>query len=550
MAASKRFVFLIALLGFLPGAEASAARSTVCTITVNSADEREVLRRKLPESKYQFVELVEKGRADWLESACRQKVRCDVLVISGHFDAGTEFYSDRFDARESLPVDELERASCSTSCSGIFSQLKEVYLFGCNTLNAITPDATAAEVARSLVRAGRSPADAERIARALNERFGESNRDSMRRIFANVPVIYGFSAMAPLGARAAPILDRYLDATAGSEIGSGRASSRLLGYFSASSMTATSGIAPSDARADTRRDVCRFFDPDETASQKLAFIHRLLGRDMAEVRMFFEHIERFMASLTEADRRSPSFVRELAALAGDHGARERYLAFARGVDRPAIRARMVQAARDLGWLSAAEEQIEFARLATDLAAAAEPGPAEVELACTLNEHHAVVDALRDLPSSGAEESVAHAALLACLGRAERRPRVLAALTGTNERDIDVAQVYLRHRPLVDADELRIVAGRIAAMTEAAAQVRALDTLAHYYLADRPSLDALTRLFPRVRSVEVQRAIAGVLIRADYHVLARGELVRLLRQSRVKAPGGEDVIDALIRRLQA
>jgi len=103
----------LALLAALSTLDARAERSTVCTVTVNSPDEREMFRRSLPDDKFQLVELVERGRPDWLASACRQNVRCDVLVISGHFDGGTEFYSDRVGARESLPVDELERASCS-----------------------------------------------------------------------------------------------------------------------------------------------------------------------------------------------------------------------------------------------------------------------------------------------------------------------------------------------------------------------------------------------------------------------------------------------------
>jgi hypothetical protein len=37
---------------------------TVCTITVNSSDEKETFRRHLPSAKYQFVELVERGRPD------------------------------------------------------------------------------------------------------------------------------------------------------------------------------------------------------------------------------------------------------------------------------------------------------------------------------------------------------------------------------------------------------------------------------------------------------------------------------------------------------
>ena len=101
--------------------------------------------------------------------------------------------------RESLPVAEMERASCSDSCPGLFSQLKEVYLFGCNTLNAEAITSTSPEAERSLVRSGHSPAEAQRLARALDQRHGESSRDHMRRIFMNVPVIYGFSALAPLG---------------------------------------------------------------------------------------------------------------------------------------------------------------------------------------------------------------------------------------------------------------------------------------------------------------------------------------------------------------
>jgi hypothetical protein len=105
-----------------------AAPRTVCTITVNSSDEKDMFRQRLPKDQYRFVELVERGRPDWLASACSQEVRCDILVISGHFDGVTEFYSDQVEASEYLPVAEMERASCSESCPGLFSQLKEVYL--------------------------------------------------------------------------------------------------------------------------------------------------------------------------------------------------------------------------------------------------------------------------------------------------------------------------------------------------------------------------------------------------------------------------------------
>src|SRR5262245_60848529 len=187
-------VFLLAAAG-LAGASIAgfvqAQPRTVCTITVNSPDEKEVLRRGLPADEFRFVELVERGRPDWLASACRAGIHCDVLVISGHFDGGTEFYTDRLDQREFLPVDELEGVSCSDSCPGLFSRLKEVYLFGCNTLNPDELTSASADVARRLVRSGYSPGDAERISRLLGERYRESNRDRMRQVFKDVPVIYG-----------------------------------------------------------------------------------------------------------------------------------------------------------------------------------------------------------------------------------------------------------------------------------------------------------------------------------------------------------------------
>ena len=78
------------------------------------------------------------------------------------------------------------------------------------------------EIVRSLVRSGHSQEDAERLSRVLAERHAESNRDRMRQIFEDVPVIYGFSSKAPLGPTAASILDRYFKSGAGVEVASGR----------------------------------------------------------------------------------------------------------------------------------------------------------------------------------------------------------------------------------------------------------------------------------------------------------------------------------------
>ncbi len=549
--ALTKLILLAAIVAAVCSHDARADKKTVCTITVNSPDEKEVFQRSLPQDEFQFVELVERGRPDWLESSCRKNVRCDVLLISGHFDGGTEFYSDRLDAKEYLPVDEMERASCSESCPGLFSQLKEVYLFGCNTLNAEAMRSASAEIGRSLVHSGHSVAAAERLTRELSARHGESNRDRMRNIFKDVPVIYGFSSKAPLGRTAGPMLDRYFQSVASSGIGSGRASPKLLAAFTPSSLTLTSGSTDSDAGAGFRRDVCHFSDDRLSPAQKVDFVHELLNREMAEVRMFLDHIEKYSASLSESERRAPTVNRALEEIAHDEAARARYLKFARDADQPSVRARMMGLARSLGWLSPEDQRAEFMRMIGDQLAGNSVSPADIDLVCALNKDHALDQELHRLkvpPEQAAK--AAHAALLACLGSPDAHARVLRALASSSDDEVQVAQIYLHRRPITDASELRGVAADIARMSGSNAQVRALDTLAGYGLSDRESLQELTRLFPVAKSLDVQRAIAGILIRSDYRMIAGPELVRSLREHRLKSSGGEDLIDVLIRRLEA
>jgi hypothetical protein len=545
-------ILLAAVLAAIVATAAVAAhaeRKTVCTVTINSPDEEETFRRNLPESDYEFVELVERGKPDWFASACRKNVRCDVLVVSGHFDDGTEFYSDRLGARESLPVESMERAACSDSCASVFSQLKEVYLFGCNTLEPAPLKLASGEIARSLVRSGYSSAEADRFSRDLAERFGESNRDRMRRVFKDVPVIYGFSSKAPLGAAAGPALERYFRSGPDAEFGSGRASPKLVSVLAGASMTVTTGLRDSDADASVRRDMCELADERLSAAQKLAFVHRLLGREMAEVRMQLDRIEKYLASLTDVQRLQPDVIEALHDIAQDEGARARYLEFARDADELSTRARMTELAAALGWLSPAETRAELARMFGDRINGSNVGVVEVDLACALNKDHALdAQGERILVSVAQAEKIAPAAVLACLGSSDARSRVLRALASADADEVRIAQTYLHHRPLAEASELREVAGAVLRMRASDAQVRALETLARYRLSDRETLEGLTQLFSLAKSVDVQRAIAGVLIRSDTTSIATPALARVLRAHRLKSPDGADVIDILIRRL--
>ncbi len=543
----------LALAGLgVAGAAVAAEPRTVCAITINSSDEKEAFERHLPREQFRVVELVQRGRQDWFDAACRSGVRCDALIISGHFDDGSEFYADQSDFRDFLTVPQLQQAACSASCSGLFAQLREVYLFGCKTLGTEPRQVAAAEVRRSLQRAGRSPEEAERIASQLSERYGQSNRDRIRYIFKDVPVIYGFSGQAPLGRYAGPLVERYFRSSTGSiEVASGRPSPALLALFAPVSMVSAPGLTDADPHASFRAELCRLADDRAGLAGKLVFAHELLQRDPTEVRMLLDHLEHLAAQLGVAQRLQPDVEAALLAITRDAPARERYLDFARDTDEASVHTRMMVLARQLGWLSPEQERDEFARMVEQRLRSGRLGKHEVDHVCSVRPEPDPVLA-RQLIASGAARPgvVAHSAVLACLGDAAAHQRTVQALTASQDADAEVAQVYLRHRPLADAAEQLSLAEAIARLTAPGPQLRALQALARQRLTDPASLQAIARIFPQARSLEVQRSIAGILLRADTQHLARADLARSLRRHRLKSPDGSDVIDALIRVLQA
>ncbi|MBK6472090.1 MAG: hypothetical protein IPF94_15695 [Betaproteobacteria bacterium] len=530
---------------------AAGQKQTVCAITVNSADEKEAFRRHLPAEKYQFVELVERDRPDWLASACRAGISCDVLIISGHYDGSSEFFSDRLEATEHLPVDELERVSCSASCPGLLSRLKEVHLFGCNTLNPQPLSSSSAEIVRSLVREGHSPREAEQHLRSLNAGHGESSRDRMRLVFKDVPVIYGFSSVAPLGPIAGSVLSGYFRTHGTGEIGQGHPSGRLLGNFAPYALTVAQGMTDQDPHAAVRRDVCQFADDRLSDVTRLEFVHRLLQREIAEARIYLDRIQRYATALDDPARRTPEVVRALADITHDAATRKRFLDFARDADQPAVRTRMLKVARDLGWLSGDELRREFALMLDELLVRGAVGIGEVDLACTLNQEHELDGEFdrRWVPGVAADD-IAHAAVRACLGSAEERERTLAGLVSPNVPDVQIARAYLRRRPITDATELRQVAAGIVRMRPSDAQVRALEALGRHYVSDHAILDMLVDLYSETSSWSVQAAIAGILIRADRQSIASPRLLNTLQKDRRPSPQGDDMVDALIHRLQS
>ena len=543
-----RWIVLVIAAGLSQPLAAADRRQTVCTVTVNSADEKTVFMSHLPASRFRFVELVQPGRADWLNAACKAGVRCDVMVVSGHYDGDNEFFSDRAEAKESLRVSDLERASCSSDCSGLFARLKEVYLFGCNTLNPRPLSSATADFVRSLVRDQASRGTAGRELARLGTVHGESSRERMRQIFKGVPAIYGFPSSAPLGPVAGQALDRYFDAAGTAAVGGGRPNAGLLGEFATSGLSVVAGVSPQESLA--RWDVCKFADPQLTDVQLARHVHRLLRRDVSQVGTHLDRVQRLTRVLAAKPQRSAALVAAWQDIADDFISRFRFLESARRTEEPAARVRMFALARDLGWLTPAEHRQQLVQLLAALDEQSELGIDEIDLACTLNRNHGLDGALGAITSpEPAAQALPRAALRACLGSAPDRVRTLDALSSGDEHAVQYAQGYLRHRPITDVGELRRVVASVADMASSAAQVRALEALRPHDMGDTAIVARLVRLFAETSDWNVQVAVAGLLIRVDKRLLPREPLLRALTDRRLPSPPGENRIDALITRLR-
>ena len=195
----------------------SRSKKTVCSITVNSSDEREAFRRQLDPKQYAWVELLPQNapgfeerfipRDDlWIQKACREKVRCDIVVISGHF-ASTFLGSSGFEVK----LEDLTRYSCDSNCSELFSSVRDVYLFGCNTLSEKQKDSRSLDQYRTiLVEDGVSPHHAQRIVARRYTEYGQSIRHEVRQVFPQAEQIYGYAGPGPTGPNVKPVLQSYL----------------------------------------------------------------------------------------------------------------------------------------------------------------------------------------------------------------------------------------------------------------------------------------------------------------------------------------------------
>jgi len=352
---------------------------TVCTATVNSPEERESFKKHLSGQNFKFVELTDYSAAkskdqrgsDWFRRACEAGVKCDVLVISGHF--GGDFFGD---SGFSLGTDMMEEHSCRNSCPGILSQPKEVFLFGCNTLATKEKDhRSPQEYLRVLVQDGIARGDAERIVQARYGALGDSFRDRMRRIFSGVPHIYGFDSVGPSGKTVKPFLDKYfkrmpdyknhlLKMDAENIVSLIEKANRAVGdinnavladVLSSTAFAQCSGIREGDPAYHLKKEICQLYDGNLSKAKKIETIGSMLK---GENRLLFvPSISAFLKQNHHEIMQDAEAKKALSAIAADGQIRKEIEALLGSLKgSPALQIDILHLTWALGWTT--QEQFE------------------------------------------------------------------------------------------------------------------------------------------------------------------------------------------------
>lgn len=210
---------------FADSIPATNTRMRVCTLTINSPDEKKAFienSKKINES-VDYIELVPNNKSPqrntWMKSVCEQltkkKVSCDKLILSSHF--GPRLYGE---SRKEIDLDYLESLSCSSTCAALFAKRKETYLFTCNSLSGTADDNRRSQSASGLLsseqsstrqnyvaiqiahEASRSWAEEAAEARYGNYPEGGSFGERFLMTFGNsIPghQVYGFTSVSNLG---------------------------------------------------------------------------------------------------------------------------------------------------------------------------------------------------------------------------------------------------------------------------------------------------------------------------------------------------------------
>lgn len=418
----------------------SPRRLQACVISLNEPNELEVFRTHLDRKHFDVVDIraaASAGRppdsgagagGSWLLNACTPQTSCDLIVYSAEFAGG--FFGKQ---GASLSLQEMEEASCQARCAGLFRQPQEVFLLACNTLATKDEDSrTPEEYLRVLLDHGFDRSSAERVVELRYGPLGPSFRESLRRVFAGVPRIYGFSSVAPRGEYTAPMLTRYLRATpdyADVLLRKARTTSRntaLFASFAGTSLTQTVGLTPSEAGAMDRRHICALYDDALPVGERLRVAYGLLVR--RDALAFVPTLEVFL-SRHPPESLSPIERSVFAEIQNLEDTRDAVLQLVHRLNVSALQLELAHFAVLVGWLPRGEFHALAAHGAAELLHQS-LSPEVVDIMCEITKHeplHADFSA-DDIPSPLYADPQG-LRLLSCLAPADPRvsPRVLPAL---------------------------------------------------------------------------------------------------------------------------
>ena len=349
--------------------QALSEKIQVCSITLNSVDEINIFQQHLPKTHFEFIELVprshqvsnyDKGR--WLSNVCEnQNLHCDILVVSAHF-AGMFFGEN---SRYTLPIYELEKMACQKSCPRIFDNLKEVFLFGCNTMaHKRKVYRTAEEYFNVLVEENNMPVNiAEINVAGRYSSLDPSFKDRIEHIFPSTAKIYGFTEISPYGHQAIKPLNQYFSRMI-SEHGSyhqyliaqfyqNNNTHRLNRHFidaftPISSVQQGAGMTPSYSRYNTFQQMCTLYSETSDTKKQMQAVYDLFQNN--EGVFAFSAVKQFLVNKQDQlDADDLQLLEEIQAMAKEKQAFERAYA-SLSPKLIYIRAAVLQFLRLMNWM--------------------------------------------------------------------------------------------------------------------------------------------------------------------------------------------------------
>ena len=422
--------------------KAPPRRLKACVVALNEPHELDVFRAHLDPKRFEIVDLrankTEAGASNanppggagssWLFDACTPDTACDLMIYSAEF-------AGRFFGKQgsSLSLQEMEEASCQARCAGLFQQPREVFLLACNTLATKDEDSrTPDQYLQVLLEHGFDRASAERVVELRYGPLGPSFRESLRRVFAGVPRIYGFSSVAPRGEYTAPMLARYLQskpdyaATLLRKTPDTSRNAALFASFKGTSLAQTRGLTSAEAGAVDRRHICALYDQTRSVATRLQIAYAFLSR--ADALSFVPTLEVFL-SRHPPESLSPVERSILAEIQGLDATRAAVLDLVHNLNVSALKLELAHFAVLVGWI----ERAEFHALAADGAAELleQSLTAEVvDIMCEITKHESLRDDFRieDIPPHVYRDPNG-LRLLSCLAPSDPRvsPRVLPGL---------------------------------------------------------------------------------------------------------------------------